>query len=298
MSSVTIEDQHRVVPNQGIRRSVLNGLGLGLASAIIVGLSFLLSTLVVNLINEPSFGLNQVLIFGISVALLVGVLKGGLASFRHCVLRALLWRTGSVPWNYPRFLDYTAERILLRKVGGGYMFIHPLLLDYFAALQLTPISVDTPKRNALESIEEVGAERLQDTQHSLFAIAQMNLEDDDRAIVGKIYTVQAGVSQRIPENFRGVPFWVSVQNPVEPLSFGILIHPSENIELLGAHYQALHYNPSNAEAQFISCPFRLKAPGRGYLVINFYRERQWLQTMRFEFDGIEQSVLSTAINGG
>jgi hypothetical protein len=33
-----------------------------------------------------------------------------------------------MPWNYPRFLDYAAERILLRKVEGGYIFIHRLLL--------------------------------------------------------------------------------------------------------------------------------------------------------------------------
>ena len=40
---------------------------------------------------------------------------------------------GSIPGNYVRFLDYAAERILLRKVGGGYTFIHRMLLDYFAA---------------------------------------------------------------------------------------------------------------------------------------------------------------------
>jgi hypothetical protein len=34
----------------------------------------------------------------------------------------------------PRFLDYAAERILLRKVGGGYIFVHRLLLEYFALL--------------------------------------------------------------------------------------------------------------------------------------------------------------------
>jgi hypothetical protein len=37
------------------------------------------------------------------------------------------------PWNYVKFLDYAAERILLRKVGGGYIFIHRMLLEYFAA---------------------------------------------------------------------------------------------------------------------------------------------------------------------
>jgi hypothetical protein len=30
------------------------------------------------------------------------------------------------------FLDYAAERLFLRKVGGGYSFIHRLLQDYFA----------------------------------------------------------------------------------------------------------------------------------------------------------------------
>jgi len=36
-------------------------------------------------------------------------------------------------WDYAKFLDYAAERILLRKVGGGYIFIHRMLLEYFAA---------------------------------------------------------------------------------------------------------------------------------------------------------------------
>ena len=65
----------------------------------------------------------------------MGLLKGGLASFRHYVLRFLLWRTGAVPWRDAQFLDYAAERILLRKVGGGYIFLHRLLLNYFANLE-------------------------------------------------------------------------------------------------------------------------------------------------------------------
>jgi hypothetical protein len=42
-----------------------------------------------------------------------------------------------MPWNYSRFLDYAAEHILLRKVGGGYLFVHRLLLEYFASLDTT-----------------------------------------------------------------------------------------------------------------------------------------------------------------
>ena len=32
-------------------------------------------------------------------------------------------------------LDYAADRIFLQKVGGGYIFIHRLLLEHFAALE-------------------------------------------------------------------------------------------------------------------------------------------------------------------
>jgi hypothetical protein len=31
-----------------------------------------------------------------------------------------------------------AYRLLLRKVGGGYIFVHRLLLEYFASLDTTP----------------------------------------------------------------------------------------------------------------------------------------------------------------
>jgi len=35
-------------------------------------------------------------------------------------------------------LDYAADRIFLRKVGGGYIFIHRMLMEYFAALETEP----------------------------------------------------------------------------------------------------------------------------------------------------------------
>jgi len=142
-----------------------------------------------------------------------------------------------------------------------------------------------------------GSKKQQETQLSLFAIARTSHEADDRALVGKVYTVLAGVSQNRPADFRGEPFTVSVQNPTEPLLFGILLHPSENIELMGARYQLLRYDPRDVGPQYISCPFRLKEPGQSYLVINFYRERQWLQTIRFEFEGVVQPTLSTTTRG-
>jgi len=67
---------------------------------------------------------------------------GGTACIQHFVLRWLLWRKGAIPWNYPRFLDYAAEHILLQKVGGGYMFVHRFLLEYFASLETPPSQDD------------------------------------------------------------------------------------------------------------------------------------------------------------
>ena len=88
-------------------------------------------------------GLIGGLVVGLLVGLVFGLRNGGFAYVKHYVLRFLLWRNDYAPWNYIRFLDYAAERIFLRKVGGGYIFTHRLLMEYFATLQPTPVSTDT-----------------------------------------------------------------------------------------------------------------------------------------------------------
>ncbi|GER86559.1 hypothetical protein KDW_07210 [Dictyobacter vulcani] len=39
-----------------------------------------------------------------------------------------------MPLNVVHFLDDIAEHILLQKVGGGYIFMHRLLLEYFVGI--------------------------------------------------------------------------------------------------------------------------------------------------------------------
>ena len=75
-------------------------------------------------------GFLLALIFG----MVFGLFFGGFAVIQHFVLRFILWRKGHLPWDLARFLDYAAERIFLRKVGGGYIFIHRLVLEHFARL--------------------------------------------------------------------------------------------------------------------------------------------------------------------
>lgn len=71
----------------------------------------------------------------ILIGLLVGLRFGGVAAIQHCIVRLLLWIRGDAPLNYTGFLDYAAtERHFLPKVGGGYIFAHRNLLEYFAAM--------------------------------------------------------------------------------------------------------------------------------------------------------------------
>jgi hypothetical protein len=135
-----IEVELRTIPNQGIRLSVRNMLVAGL----VFGLSFgLVLGLVLGLGGGLSFGLPVGLVGGLGAGLVLG-LGGGLFTglfyygsapvTLHLVLRTFLHRYNSLPWRVVPFLDYAAERILLRKVGGGYIFVHRLLQEYFAAL--------------------------------------------------------------------------------------------------------------------------------------------------------------------
>jgi phosphate/phosphite/phosphonate ABC transporter binding protein len=78
------------------------------------------------------YGLVESLIIGLSAACLAGLLFGGLAYFQHYLLRWLFWREGAMPWRYQQFLEEAVDRILLKRVGGGYRFIHPLFQEYFA----------------------------------------------------------------------------------------------------------------------------------------------------------------------
>lgn len=158
LSSEKLDKDRRVRPNEGIRRSLRISVSVGLSSGLVCMLIGILSTMLyfglyawlgqgltigVNLGLHAGFsnalygGLWTGVVVGLQVgifgALLAGAPMGGLAYLRHYVLRCLLWRSHKIPFNYSRFLDRAAECILLRKVGGGYMFIHREFQDYMAS---------------------------------------------------------------------------------------------------------------------------------------------------------------------
>lgn len=60
----------------------------------------------------------------------------GFAFRRHFVLRLILWRSGYIPWNCARFLNYAAQRLLVQPAGSRYQFTHKLLQEHFAEMPL------------------------------------------------------------------------------------------------------------------------------------------------------------------
>ena len=132
--------ERKTTPNQGVRLSALN-VGVfavigGLTIGTIWGLiNFLPAVLITGLTPTASdwlsSGLSYVMISGLFCSLIPGA-----ACFQHLTLRFILWKNKFIPWNYARFLDYATERIFLQKVGGGYIFIHRMLMEHFAQMKL------------------------------------------------------------------------------------------------------------------------------------------------------------------
>jgi NACHT domain len=133
-------------PGDGIRRSAITGLLFGLSIGLIAWMSFGLLFAIggpgtYDRIPGPVRALASFLVgslIGLFFGVSCGLASGGGACLKYFITRLWLIRNGSTPWNYVRFLDYAADRILLRKVGGGYVFLHRMLMEWFAARYAEP----------------------------------------------------------------------------------------------------------------------------------------------------------------
>ena len=135
----------KAIPNLGIKLSMRNAFlagGLGLVFGLLYGLFYAL-IVPVNLgplgllIFGPISGLRVGVLYGIILGLTYGVIAffwyGAKDVIQHRILRSILYWKRYTPLRYANFLDYAARLVFLQKVGGGYIFIHRLLLEHFAA---------------------------------------------------------------------------------------------------------------------------------------------------------------------
>jgi hypothetical protein len=125
----------RTRPAQGIDHSRRNGQMVGLTTAGVVAVAGLAIAAVATLIGDNQTlteSLPWILWSSLFLGLGTGLAYGGLSWLQHRRMCAILVEEDDIPSQYPDFLDFAAERNLMRKVGGGYTFAHALLLQYLS----------------------------------------------------------------------------------------------------------------------------------------------------------------------
>lgn len=122
-------------PNQGIWQSFRNMLLIGLINGLLAGISIEIIGKVVPVFDGSFiYGIPLSVSIGLLTGIASGLMMGGSAFMRHFHLRLLLSHFDQAPLDFARFLDYCVDRLFLRRVGGGYIFIHRLILEHFASL--------------------------------------------------------------------------------------------------------------------------------------------------------------------
>jgi DNA polymerase III delta prime subunit len=112
-----IEIEKILTPNYGLKEA--------LRTAFLMSILFCISSFM-------AFQMPGTYYRGISCVLGFLSCYSYLPLIKHLSLRLVLWQSDTLPWNYPRFLNYCTERLILQRVGGRYRFIHKLLQDHFA----------------------------------------------------------------------------------------------------------------------------------------------------------------------
>ncbi|MCI0555233.1 MAG: hypothetical protein L0287_30170 [Anaerolineae bacterium] len=132
-------------PEQRLKQTLLNSLFstliYGLSVGLILGLIYELFIVFIGGLHFAlSFGLNygmKIALFGGLIFGLIGGLNAGyLDLIEHYSLRFVLTRNKSLPWRLVLFLGYAVDLIFLRRVGGSYIFVHRLLMEHFAEMDV------------------------------------------------------------------------------------------------------------------------------------------------------------------
>ena len=84
-----------------------------------------------TLIFGPAYGVGYGVEVGVALGTLAGLRFGGIDALYHYVLRLVLFLESGTAAKLARQLDAASEAGVLRKVGGGYIFMHRLLLEHY-----------------------------------------------------------------------------------------------------------------------------------------------------------------------
>lgn len=128
--------EERTFPNQGVWRSARIAVLFGLLIGPFIGMLLFPAIEHTFAAWRKDPNLSRTIIIGtlraFSFGAVVGLWYGGLPFIQHFTLRSILFFNKLLPWKYSNFLNHAVDRVLLQRVGGGYIFIHRLLLEHFA----------------------------------------------------------------------------------------------------------------------------------------------------------------------
>jgi hypothetical protein len=141
------ERQARVRPNEGVWRSLRYGLRFSLLLAPSVPLVVAYGVLPHLATDQAAFGSSSLdyrlqvtltlMALGIAVLFMA---QGGAAAIFHYMVRLLLSIRTPLPFRLVPFLDDCTARGLMRRIGGGYIFLHRTLLEHLAGEGERPAS--------------------------------------------------------------------------------------------------------------------------------------------------------------
>lgn len=144
----------RVGPNEGVSRSLAFSIKLACGIGLLA-----LAWMVVELRQasglwpweidywrEPTEKLVESC-EGLAAVVILAALIGGVdVPVKHYTLRVLLFLSDGVPLRLLKELKEISQILLIRRVGGGFIFVHRYLLEYFAAQEARG-SQKMPKKN-------------------------------------------------------------------------------------------------------------------------------------------------------
>lgn len=141
---IKIIDNHKTISKSKVLTSaiitfVMTVIGfllsfLYFASIYTINSDFLYFASIMTNIEESEKSILKVSLY---LALYYGIIwAGGSDLIKYCGFRLILGFSGIMPWNITRFLDYCTERLILQRVGNRYRFIHRLVQEHFAKLEI------------------------------------------------------------------------------------------------------------------------------------------------------------------
>lgn len=160
---ISLDIQDRIFPNQGIKNSVKNSNFIGLMQVMFVCIFYGITA---RFFYQSNVIYN--LIYGLFFASIVGFVfwvgYGGSSFIGHFSLRQILYHKGLIPWNYACFLDHASKCRLMKKVGGGYIFYHRMLMEHFAQRNkvIRELVPSTPR----ETLQSVALANARNKAHS------------------------------------------------------------------------------------------------------------------------------------